>query len=82
MLSSIHASPFSSIHHSPRRISRRAVHFGGVLAAEGPAPVRAPAAVGVDDDLAASEACVAMGPANHEPARRVHVVNGLVVQVL
>ena len=43
-------------------ISGRAVDLGRVLAGEGAAAVRGRAAIGVDDDLATCEACVAVGP--------------------
>ena len=69
-------------HLSPRCVRRRAVDFGGVFAAEGAAAVGAPAAISVHDDLAAREPRVPVWPANHEAPRRVHVVNGLVVEVL
>ena len=41
-----------------------------------------PAAVRVDNDLAARQAGVALGAANDEAARRVEMVNGLVVEEL
>ena len=41
-----------------------------------------PATVGVDDDLAASEAGVAVGAANNEAPRGVEVVDGLLVEEL
>lgn len=44
--------------------------------------MRAPAAVGVDDDLAPGEAGVAVGAADDETARGVQVVNGVIVEVL
>ena len=66
--------------HPAQRVGRGAVHLGGVLAAEGAAAVRAPAAVGVHDDLAARQAGVAVGAANDEAARGVQVVHGLRVQ--
>jgi hypothetical protein len=63
-------------------VGRRAVDLGGVLAREGTATVGAPTTVGVDDDLAAGETAVALGAADGEQARGVHVVDGLVVEVL
>jgi hypothetical protein len=42
-------------------VGRRTVDLGRVLAAEGAAAVRGSAAVGVDDDLAAGDAGVAVG---------------------
>ena len=54
-----------------RGVGRRAVHLRGVLAAEGAAAVGTAAAVGVDDNLAAREARVAVGTADDELARGV-----------
>jgi hypothetical protein len=45
------------------------------LAGEGSSAVGAPAAVRVDDDLAARQAGVALRPANHKAARGIQVVN-------
>mmetsp|Transcript_19833 Transcript_19833/g.58928 ORF Transcript_19833/g.58928 Transcript_19833/m.58928 type:complete len:436 (-) Transcript_19833:199-1506(-) len=59
-----------------------AVHLGRVLAREGAAAVRAPAAIRVDNDLATCEAGVAMRAADDEAARGVEVEDGVVVQVL
>ena len=61
------------------RVGARAVDLGGVLAREGAAAVGAPAAVGVDDDLAASDTSIALGPADHKAAGGVDVVDGAVV---
>mmetsp|Transcript_14467 Transcript_14467/g.51425 ORF Transcript_14467/g.51425 Transcript_14467/m.51425 type:complete len:328 (-) Transcript_14467:270-1253(-) len=66
--------------HPPSRVGAGAVDLGHVLTGEGAAAVRAPAAVRVDDDLAAGEAAVALGAADGEEARRVDVVDGLVVE--
>ncbi|URD93002.1 hypothetical protein MUK42_28113 [Musa troglodytarum] len=66
----------------PHDVGAAAVHLGGILAGEGAAAVRAPAAVGVDDDLAAGEPGVAVGAADDEPARGVEVEDGLLVEVL
>ena len=41
-----------------------------------------PPAIRVDDDLASSQAGVAVRATNHKPSRGVQVVDGLVVQVL
>lgn len=46
--------------HPPGRISGRPVHLREVLAGEGSATVRSPTAVRVDDDLAASQTCIAL----------------------
>src|ERR1019366_7522061 len=53
-----------------------------VLSAERPAAVTAHAAVRVDDDLAAGEAAVALRTADDEPARRVDVELGRLVDQL
>jgi hypothetical protein len=53
-----------------------AVDLGRVLAGEGAAAVRGRAAVGVDDDLAAGEAGVAVRTADDELAGRVDVPDG------
>ena len=60
-----------------RGIGGRAVDLGRVLAGEGAAAVRRRAAVGVDDDLAAGEAAVAVGAADEELAGRVDVPDRL-----
>ena len=44
--------------------------------------MRGRAAIGVDDDLAAGEAGVAVGPADLEAAGRVDVIDGLVAEQL
>src|SRR6478672_9764415 len=49
-----------------RGVSGRAVDLGRILAGEGAAAVRGIAAIGVDDDLAAGEAAVAVGTADDE----------------
>ena len=59
-----------------------AVDLGRVLAAECATTMTAHAAVGVDDDLTASEAAVAVRAADNELAGRVHEVAGLLVQEL
>ena len=58
----------------------RAVDLGRVLAGERAAAVPTPAAVGVDDDLAARETAVAVGAADDELAGRVDVVQRAGVQ--
>src|SRR5690606_17129199 len=58
--------------HVARRIGGRAVDLGRVFAREGAAAVRARAAVGVDDDLAAGEAAVALRSAGDKAAGGVH----------
>ena len=54
-------------------IGRAAVHLGRVLAGESTAAMGALAAVGVDDDLAAGEAGVAVGAADDELPGGVHM---------
>ncbi len=66
----------------PGHVGGAAVDLGRVLAAEGPAAVPAPAAVGVDDDLAARQAAVAVRTADHEAPGRVDVVGDLAVDQL
>ena len=51
-----------------RDVGARAVDLGRVLARESAAAVRAPAAVGVDDDLAPGQARVSMWPADDKAA--------------
>jgi len=52
-------------------IGGRAVDFTVVLTREGTAAVRAPAAVGVDNDLAARQTGIALWTADDEEARRL-----------
>mmetsp|Transcript_66092 Transcript_66092/g.133146 ORF Transcript_66092/g.133146 Transcript_66092/m.133146 type:complete len:399 (-) Transcript_66092:21-1217(-) len=68
--------------HPPGSVRGGPVHFGRVLAAEGPAAVGAPAPVGVHDDLSPREPRVPVRAPNHKPPAWVHVVHRLVVQVL
>src|SRR5687767_1782632 len=63
-----------------RDISGRPVDLGRVLARESSASVRGRAAVGVDDDLAAGKAGVAIGAADLETAGGVDVIDGVVAQ--
>src|SRR3954470_19705612 len=51
-----------------RGIGSRAIDLGRVLAGEGAAAVRGVTAVGIDNDLAAGQAAVAIRPANHKIA--------------
>ena len=60
-----------------RRVGRRAVDLGRILARERPAAMRCRTAIGVDDDLAARQARVAIRPADHEGTGRVHPPLGL-----
>ena len=57
-------------------VGGRTVDLGRILAGEGAAAVRRRAAVGVDDDLAAGEAGVAVGAADVELAGRIDVPDG------
>src|SRR6266508_1208679 len=57
-----------------RGVSGRTIDLGRVLAGECAAAVRRRAAVGIDDDLAAGEPAVALGPADFEAARRIDEV--------
>ena len=57
--------------HPAHRVGRRTVHLGRILAGEGAAAVTGPAAVGVDDDLAAGQTGVAHGAADDELAGRI-----------
>src|SRR5690606_30381558 len=59
-----------------------AVDLGRVLSAERAAAMRRRAPVGIDDDLAARQAGVAVGPADLEASGRVDVVLGLLAQQL
>ena len=61
-----------------RGIGGRAVDLGRILAGEGAAAMRRRAAIGVDDDLAAGEAAVAVRAADDELAGRVDVPDRLV----
>jgi hypothetical protein len=60
-----------------RGIGGRAVDLGRILAREGAAAMRGCAAVGVDDDLAAGQAAVAIRAADDELAGRVDVPDGV-----
>lgn len=53
--------------HPAGSVSRRAVHLGVVLPGEGPATVRPPAAVGVHDNLPASDSGI---PLQEERGKR------------
>ncbi len=58
----------------PGHVGGAAVDLGRVLAAERPAAVPRPAAVGVDDDLSPGQSAVAVRPADDEPPGRVDVI--------
>src|SRR5207244_10978419 len=57
----------------------RAIDLGRVFAAECPAAVPAPPAVGIDDDLAAGQSAVAVRPAFEEDAGGIDVKDDVVV---
>lgn len=63
-------------------VGGRSVDLGVVLAGEGSATVGAPAAVSVDDDLTAGQTGVGLRTANDEAARRLDVVDRVVVEHL
>mmetsp|Transcript_18826 Transcript_18826/g.56867 ORF Transcript_18826/g.56867 Transcript_18826/m.56867 type:complete len:327 (+) Transcript_18826:548-1528(+) len=67
------ASLHDGLGHPAASIGGRAVDLGRILARESAATMGAPAAVGVNDDLAAGEASVTLRAANDELARRVNV---------
>jgi len=60
-----------------RGIGGGAVDLGRVLAREGAAAMRGRATIGIDDDLAPSQAAIAVGAADDETAGRVDVELGL-----
>ncbi len=60
-----------------RRVGGRAVDLGGILAREGATTMRSRATVGVDDDLAAGEAGIAIGTSDDELAGRIDVPDGI-----
>src|SRR4029078_13176790 len=65
-----------------RHVARRAIDLRRILARERAAAVRRRAAVGVDDDLAAGAAGVAVRAADHEAPGRVDQDAGLAVDHL
>ena len=65
------ASSHDVLGHPPHGVRRGPVHLGRILAGEGAATVAGHAAVGVDDDLAASETGVAHRATDDEVAGRV-----------
>ena len=68
--------------HVAGHVGRAAVDLGGILAAERAAAVAAPAAVGVDDDLASGQSAIAVRAADHEPAGGIDVVLDFAVDQL
>eukprot|EP00906_Rhabdomonas_costata_P031694 RCo044728 len=67
------------LRHPACRVAGRAVDLGGVLAGERPAPVGAPPAVRVHDDLAPGQAPVGVGPAHHKAVGGIQVVYRVLV---
>jgi hypothetical protein len=74
-----HAGGDEVLRDVARHVAGRAVDLRGIFPREGAAAVTAAAAVGVDDDLAARQAGVALRSADDEPTRRVDVEDGVVV---
>merc|ERR1719326_2001466 len=72
------AALHNGLGHLTADVCGRAIHLGGVLAGEGTATVGTPAAVGVNDDLAASEAGITLRTADDELAGWVDVVVSVV----
>src|SRR4029077_20640173 len=67
----------------PRGVASGAIHLRGILAAERAAAVTTHAAVGVDDDLSAGEARVALRTADDKAAGGIDMkLDGLVAQLL
>ncbi len=65
--------------HVAGHVGGAAVDLGGILAAEGTAAVAAPAAVGVDDDLATGQPTVAVGATDDEPSGGIDMVSDVAV---
>lgn len=63
-------------------VGSRAIDLSWVLSREGASSVGSPSSVGVDDDLTTSGSSVTLWTTNDEAARRVQVVDGLIVQIL
>merc|ERR1711907_606778 len=57
--------------HLSADVCCRTVHFGWVLAREGPTTVCTPATIGVDGDLTSSETCITLRSTNDELAGRI-----------
>jgi len=76
------ASGDEGLSNPPSVVCCGTVDLGGVLAGEGTTTVCAPAAVGINDDLAASEATIAFRATKDERSRGVDVVDGVGVEVL
>src|SRR5208282_3551019 len=63
-----------------RHVGGGTIHFGRILAAECAAAVTSHATVSVHDDLAAGQAGIAHGAADHEASGRIDVVLGVFVE--
>ena len=63
-------------------VGSRSVDLGVILAGEGSTTVGAPTSVSVNDDLTASQTGVRLRTANNEAARRLDVVDCVVVKHL
>src|SRR5262249_37736093 len=64
-----------------RHIGRAAIHLGRIFAGKGAATVASHTSVGINDYLATGEPAIALGTADHKAPRRVHVVDGILVDV-
>merc|ERR1712193_193732 len=67
------AALHNGLRHLPADVGSGTIHFGGILSGEGTPPMRSPATISVNDDLAACEPSVALRPTNNELARRIDV---------
>ena len=63
-----------------RHVASRTIDLGRIFAAECATAVTSHAAIGIDDDLAASQSGVAHGAADDEASGRIDVVLGVLVQ--
>src|SRR5205823_2186184 len=79
-ISQLHLAPSGQtrrhdiLRHMPGHISRAAIDFRRVLAAECAAAMPAPAAVAIDDDLAAGQAAIAVWAADDEITGWINVI--------
>jgi len=64
-------------------VGSRSVDLGWILSREGTASMTTPSSVGIDNDLSSSKTGISAGSSDHKRARRVQVVDSLIVnQVL
>lgn len=68
--------------HPSRSVSGTAVDLGEVLAGESAPAVGPPAAIRIDDDLAACQAGIALRTADNESAARIQVVDRVLVEIM